>query len=61
MISRCRVALPVGPFTSEKVAKAVSRSPFGSGIHNKELQAQHARRRLQVGNGGFGNRKRRVR
>jgi hypothetical protein len=34
---------------------------IGAGIHNNELQAQHARRRLQVCDGGLGNRKRRVR
>jgi hypothetical protein len=31
-----------------------------SGIINNELQAQYARRRLQVCDGGLGNRKRRV-
>src|SRR5277367_5010822 len=34
---------------------------ISSGINNDELQAQYARRRLQVCDGGLGNRKRRVR
>ena len=34
---------------------------IGSGIHNNKLQAQRACRRLQVGDGGLGTRKRRVR
>jgi hypothetical protein len=33
---------------------------IGFGIHNKELQAQHARRRLQFCDGGLGSRKGRV-
>ena len=34
---------------------------FGSGIHNNELKAQRARRRLQVCDGGLGSRIGRVR
>ena len=34
---------------------------IGSGIHNNELQAQRARRRLQVCDDGLGSRKGRVR
>jgi hypothetical protein len=33
---------------------------IGPGIHNNELPAQRVRRRLQVRDGGLGNRKRRV-
>ena len=34
---------------------------IGAGIHNSELQTQRARRRLQVCDGGWGNRNCRVR